>query len=246
MAQPAPFLAVSLRRRSLPLRSRARHPSCSSRRRPRTRCLEGKARNRRDSNVRAHRCAELLLREVQRPSSPRIAPRRFDLKSMPAVCLSRLPWTVLPPLPVQPSGARSLLSVLPAGSTFCLGLSIFAVLFLSVLASLIGGGYPYAGAQAAHVEAGLVVLLGAQLQLLHVCLACACLACWLPSLQRVPSLQRCPRQTAVRDVRRVLRRPCLCASAEQASGLRQRHSQDTRWSHWTSSETWWWATFGKR
>ncbi|KAI3433829.1 hypothetical protein D9Q98_003633 [Chlorella vulgaris] len=33
----------------------------------------------------------------------------------------------------------------PAGSSFCLGLSIFAVLFLSVLASLIHNNYPYAG-----------------------------------------------------------------------------------------------------
>ncbi|KAI7840780.1 hypothetical protein COHA_005518 [Chlorella ohadii] len=33
----------------------------------------------------------------------------------------------------------------PTGSTFWLGLSIFAILFLSVLASLINSGYPYAG-----------------------------------------------------------------------------------------------------
>lgn len=33
----------------------------------------------------------------------------------------------------------------PTGSSFCLGISIFAILFLSVLASLISGGYPYAG-----------------------------------------------------------------------------------------------------
>ncbi|PSC75882.1 DNA mismatch repair [Micractinium conductrix] len=33
----------------------------------------------------------------------------------------------------------------PTGSSFCLGLSIFAMLFLSVLAMLIGSEYPYAG-----------------------------------------------------------------------------------------------------
>jgi hypothetical protein len=46
--------------------------------------------------------------------------------------------------PPPPSPPPPLLPSL-AGSTFCLGLSIFAVLFLSVLASLIHNGYPYAG-----------------------------------------------------------------------------------------------------
>jgi hypothetical protein len=46
-----------------------------------------------------------------------------------------------------PPACAHLLVALPirAGSTFCLGLSIFAVLFLSVLATLINKGYPYAG-----------------------------------------------------------------------------------------------------
>lgn len=47
---------------------------------------------------------------------------------------------------------------LSAGSTFCLGLSVFAVLFLSVLASLIHHGYPYAGGQP---QPGILLAQGA-------------------------------------------------------------------------------------
>ena len=81
---------------------------------------------------------------------------------MPARRSGVLPLALPPPLPPLPPSAAHprefsivvilsdspLPSFLPcqhAGSTFFLGLSIFAVLFLSVLAGLINGGYPYAG-----------------------------------------------------------------------------------------------------
>lgn len=65
-----------------------------------------------------------------------------------------------PPLPLTPPPLR--LRALPLGSTFYLGLSIFAILFLSVLATLINNGYPYAGAAtAAGSGCGPLLLLAA-------------------------------------------------------------------------------------
>lgn len=76
-------------------------------------------------NVWAHRCA---------------AAAACDKCSALLACAPGLP-------PLAAAACLTLRLILPpAGSVFWLGLSIFAILFLSVLASLINNGYPYAGA----------------------------------------------------------------------------------------------------
>jgi hypothetical protein len=77
--------------------------------------------------------------------------------------------------------------VSPAGSSFCLGLSIFAVLFLSVLASLIHNNYPYAGDHSSslkHPDGPLPLLQ------LTIRLACDCDVVVLP--QQLPVVVTTP------------------------------------------------------
>lgn len=101
-----------------------------------------------------------------------------------------------------------------AGSTFCLGLSMFAVLFLSVLASLIHNGYPYAGAHCRCAARPQPPVGPAPVH----CDACADVNTTAAAAAAMPlTSHHAP--------------PCV-----QASGLRPSRSRGSTWSLSTSSE----------
>ena len=87
-------------------------------------------------------CSEMSLAPLQRPGClhSRFRGEQGGVARGKGACCSCARADQPPPPSPRPPRCPP-----PAGSTFCLGLSIFAVLFLSVLASLIHNGYPYAG-----------------------------------------------------------------------------------------------------